>query len=100
MNAEQKHINNILQVPVVTTLISFIIGTVFFGLYIAGNEEILIYGLFYVLISAMTNFVILLLLSAISFNNKKYQTIILQRTSLMLVNIPVAILYLYFLDFI
>lgn len=95
MNAVQKHINSLLQVPVITALISFIIGTIFFGLFIAGNEEMLIYGFFYVVIAAIINFVILLLLIAVSFANKKYQTIILLRTSLMLVNIPVAVLYLY-----
>ncbi len=101
MDTTLKKYNNqikiILQIPVVATVISFVIGSVFFGLYITGNESenIFVFGFFYVIIAVIINLVILLILIALSFIHKEHQNIILLRTSLLLINIPVAVLYMF-----
>lgn len=82
------------KVPVWAFCISFSIGTLLLLLYMAGEYElILIAGFLYVLFAAFINSVILLAMVAISFSHRKYQKTLLQNTSLMLLNIPIAIVY-------
>ena len=73
-----------------TTIISFIIGTIIFGLYILTSASNLIFlGYFCLVLAGLINFVMLVFIFARSNRENK----LLKICGLMLLNIPVALLY-------
>lgn len=107
-----KKIQFILRTSIVTAAVSFIVGSVIFWLYIIEkdkpytivNEEIvstaddLLYvGAAYVVVAFLINILVLASLIICSFVYRKYQRTILKQATILLINIPVAILYIYLL---
>lgn len=93
-----KYINEILKMPLWTFSISFGLGTLILLLYLVDKnrtEYVFIIGFFYVLAAIVLNFAMLLLLIVCAIINKEYRLQILERTSLILINIPIAILYFF-----
>ena len=98
---QQFKTTGITSVPVWTALISFTIGTFLFLLQFvvasSVKDNIWIIGLFYIIIAFIINLVVLLAMIIMSFVRKEQQKEILINTSIQLINIPIAILYLYIL---
>ena len=100
-----KKIQDILQLPMVVALVSFVLGTVLFILYwimpynqiTIGQESfsLPVAGLFYTVIAFVLNALLFLALIICSFVYRQYQITILKYTAILLVNIPIAILYIY-----
>jgi hypothetical protein len=88
--------DNIHQVARVTALISFIVGSLLFTLYLfLKDDNIVLVGLFYVLIAVVVNLIVLFaLLLAFSKPNINYEQNVLS-IGILLSNIPIAIIYLY-----
>ncbi|QYJ67573.1 hypothetical protein [Flavobacterium litorale] len=96
---EQKlphHITWIKQIPTWLFGASFVGGTIVFTLYLLNlkSENYIEIGFTYILIAATINSVVFIGLAIASFIHKQYQTIILARATLMLLNIPISILYI------
>jgi len=87
------------QIAKSTAIISFIIGTILFLSYQLTNIDVLIgLGLIYISIAFFTNSVLLLfLLIELFFVDKKERVEILKYIFLMLLNIPIAIIYLSYI---
>lgn len=102
-----KKIQVILRLPIITALISFVIGTTLFLLYwmtfdlktTVFNQDISlpIIGLFYVVIAFVFNGLLLAALIIFSFIYRHYQFTILKYAAVILINIPITILYIYLL---
>jgi hypothetical protein len=90
-----KTIKAILQAPVWTFGISFTLGTILLLLHMIGQDEgLLVIGLLYVVAAFVVNLIVLLVLVALSFIHRAYQNVILQNAALILLNIPIAIVYI------
>lgn len=82
--------------PVEVFKASLILGTIPMILFaIFRDDTIAILGFFYLLFAIPVNLIVLLILVVSSFIYSKYQKAILIKASLLLINIPVAILYFY-----
>ena len=84
------------QIPIWVFSISFIVGTVIFILYFIDNKhtyKIENYGIIYTTASYLINGLIFIGLANTSFIYKEYQTNILARSTLLLLNIPISIIY-------
>ena len=94
-----KYYNELLQLPIWTAAISFIVGTILFGFQMITNENnnLLIIGFFYVIIAFIVNLVILLIMVILSFVYRNHQSDILKYASIQLINIPIAIAYIFIL---
>lgn len=106
-NPTQRKVEGLIQLPLATAVISFTIGTVLFLLYmlnkkaitIGDEDSLLIIGFFYVVIAFVINTFILIAMLVFSFMFRPWQMLILQKTALMLINIPVAVIYCYCIFF-
>lgn len=86
----------LLSMPLQIFKISLICGTFLFILFSAFHYMfIAIIGYYYLLLAAAINVFALALLIAFSFIERKYQKQLLIKTSVMLINIPIAILFYY-----
>lgn len=87
------------QIPIWVFSLSFLGGTILLVQYfITQNIETNDYvknGLTYIILSFFTNSIIFIGLAIASFIYKQYQTIILARATLMLLNVPIAIFYIF-----
>ena len=94
---QPKYYKELLQIPVWTAAVSFIIGTLLFGLHMVNirNDGILFIGFFYVLIAIIINLIVLVIMVTLSFIYRNHQTEILKYASILLINIPIVILYLF-----
>lgn len=94
---KSKWLNKILHTPIVLTIISFTIGTVFLGLHLVDTTSlsIVIIGFYYVLLAIVVNLLFLLALIVLSFIYRKHQKEILMRTAWILINIPIVIIYMF-----
>lgn len=97
LSIESKWLNKILHTPIVLTIISFTIGTVFLGLHLVDTTSlsIVIIGFYYVLLAIVVNLLFLLALIVLSFIYRKHQKEILMRTAWILINIPIVIIYMF-----
>ena len=91
----------ITSVPIWTALISFTGGTLLFLLQFvvpsADKDNIWMIGLFYIIIAFVINIIVFAIMIVMSFIHKEQQKEILINTSVQLINIPVAIAYMYIL---
>lgn len=96
---QPKYYKELLQVPVWTAAISFVIGTFLFGLYKVDdhNEKILIIGFYYVVFTFLINLVVFLIMVILSFVFRNHQIEILKYASIQLINIPIVPLYTFLL---
>lgn len=75
---------------------SFILGTLLFLIrFTIKDEFLLVIGLYYVLFTAVVNFVYLVSIIVSLFFTNKYHTFLIQKGLLMLANIPIAALYFF-----
>ncbi|NDI98942.1 hypothetical protein GWA97_07630 [Flavobacterium sp. LaA7.5] len=91
----------ITSVPIWTALISFTGGTLLFLLQFAvtsaEKDNIWMIGFFYVITAFVINIVVFAIMIVMSFIRKEQQKEILINTSVQLINIPVALAYMYIL---
>lgn len=92
-----EYYKELLQIPIWTAAVSFIVGTLLLGLYKVDdhNEKILIIGFYYVSFAFYINLIVFLIMVILSFIYRNHQTEILKHASIQLINIPIAILYLF-----
>ncbi len=96
-----KYINEILKMPLWTFIISFGLGTLILLLFMVcmvnkdNPDKVIITGIIYVLAATVINFALLLFLIVCAFVHKEYRKQILERTAVMLINIPIAVLYFF-----
>lgn len=85
-----------LTIPKQIFTLFFLVGTLLILLFgILKSFEILLIGWYYVIGSVIINLLVLLVQIVFSFVYKKHQLIILKRTSILLLNIPIALFYYY-----
>jgi len=95
---QNSKVQQIQELPLWTAGISFVFGTILFLLYlIERNDEIIICGFLYVVAAVVINLAILLAMVALSFIHREHQRSILLHTLVLLLNIPVAVVYLFIL---
>tara|TARA_B110000211_G_C13892850_1_gene470363 strand:+ start:242 stop:799 length:558 start_codon:yes stop_codon:yes gene_type:complete len=79
-----------------TAIISFIVGTLIFGLYYLTSEmNILFVGAFYIIIAVIVNFLVLISIVIRAIKESKNRTKLLKTSGLLLLNIPVLIFYVW-----
>ncbi len=85
------------QIPIWLFGISFLGGTILLATYLMNpkSENYISIGLSYLILSFLVNSIVFIGLAIASFIYKQYQTIILARATLLLVNVPVAIIYFF-----
>jgi hypothetical protein len=77
-----------------TALVSFLIGTVIFGLYLLTSaDELIFVGYGFIAIAGVGNIVILAIILIIAAKNNKDKKKLLLTSGLMLLNIPVILIY-------
>lgn len=91
-----KKIRNILKLPLWTAGISFGLGTILLLLYLINKENyVMVFGFIYVAGALVVNIVVLFVLLILSNILAEYRRQILEATAVMLLNIPVAIIYIF-----
>jgi hypothetical protein len=94
MGTNNKTIRTILHAPLWTFVISFCLGTILLLLYLIDKDDsLIIIGILYLALAFVLNLAALMVLIALSFIHKEYQKVILLNTSVMLLNIPIALAY-------
>ncbi len=79
-----------------TALVSFMIGTLIFGLYfVTSNSNLLFLGYGYVVCVGIINLIIFILVRSQSKKDPYHQKKVLQTCRIMLANIPILILYVW-----
>lgn len=96
-----KYINEILKTPLWTFIISFGLGTFILLLFLVcmvnkdNPDKVIITGIIYVFAATVINLALLLFLIVCAIIHKEYRKQLLERTAVMLLNIPIVILYLF-----
>lgn len=93
----KKNMKQVILTGKVLAAASFFIGTILvaFSLYFGESESILVGGFFYTLITAILNSIVFLILIICSIFDETYRLELLKTSSVMLINIPIAIVYIY-----
>jgi len=79
-----------------TALISFIIGTIIFGLYfLTSNWQLLFVGYGFIIIAGTLNIIILILLLLRANNDTENKKKLLKASGLILINIPILFIYVW-----
>jgi len=79
-----------------TTLISFLIGTLIFGVYfLTSSWQLLFVGYGFIIIAGIFNIVVLILLLSKVTNDTKNRKKILKTSGIMLLNVPVLVIYVW-----
>lgn len=84
-------------IPVKAALITFAAGTVLLLLLLCGLEGVSFIGFFYIVAATVFNAVILLAMLLYLIFHKQYWKFILQRSGVILINIPLIYLYILLL---
>jgi len=80
-----------------TALISFIIGTLIFGLYfITSNGELLFIGYGFIILAGIFNLIVMFVILAKSKSDSENRTGLLKATRLMLINLPIMFIFIWF----
>lgn len=83
------------KLAIIISIISFILGTLIFLLYITSkNETLLFIGLLYVIGAIFFNGIILLKLLYLLITSKNQTLYLLKRIGIVCLNIPITIIYL------
>jgi len=92
----QHRLNQLLKLPVWVFSTSFTIGTIILLLHLYGERELsLTLGILFIMFALAVNATLFSALLLCSYLFKEYQTEILQKASILLINIPVVVLYMY-----
>ncbi len=83
------------QIPIWLFGISFTGGTILLALYLINprTENYMVMGYMYVAMALIINSIVFIGLAIASFICRQYQTIILARATLLLLNVPIAVIY-------
>ena len=107
MTTERKEITEetvklIKIIPQIIAILSFAIGTALLLLYLIGNNKSYYseIGAYYILIAILINSLLFLGIIITSYFYKEYQLEIIKKSFLLLINIPIAILYLIIIIYI
>lgn len=85
-----------IKIGKLTVLVSFLIGTVIFGLYyLTSSAELLFVGYGFILLTGLINIIILTLVLSAAFKDTKNRKKLLLTSGLMLLNIPVMLVYVF-----
>lgn len=96
MTKAEYRLAQLLKLPVWLFSISFGIGTLILLFHFFGNRDIsYAIGFLFIMIAVFTNAAVFAALVICSFIFKEYQGRILQQACILLINIPVAVLYVY-----
>ncbi|MFV0541649.1 MAG: hypothetical protein ACK5MZ_10525 [Aestuariibaculum sp.] len=89
-----KHLS---EIGKITALLSFVLGTCLFVfyLYFGQRNSSIIIGFYFVIIVVCTNLLLMLILLIAALANKPQRNNLLKTCGIMLLNIPVAALYMY-----
>lgn len=99
-NSLPDYVSSILYLPKVIFGLSFICGTVLLLLYLITHQTgLVILGFYYVYCATAFNLLILAVMIVLGLYYQKYFLLILQKTSILLINIPIAIGYFYLLTY-
>jgi hypothetical protein len=80
-----------------TTLISFVIGTLIFGVYfLTSNSNLLFVGYGYIVLAGIANLVILIAILIKSNSDSTNRKGLLKTVGLMLINLPIMFLFIWF----
>jgi len=80
-----------------TTLISFLIGTVIFGIYfLTSNWQLLFVGYGFIIVAGIFNIIILILTLTKANSDSENRKKLLKTSGLMLINIPILFIYVWF----
>ena len=80
-----------------TALISFIIGTLIFGLYfLTSNSDLLFIGYGFIVVTGIANLIILIAILAKSNSDSTNRKRLLKTGGLMLINLPIMFLFIWF----
>ena len=80
----------------ITALVSFLIGTIIFGLYyFTSDSDLLFLGYGFIALVGIINIIILVLIRTQSKKDHDNQKKLLRTTRIMLANIPIMILYIW-----
>jgi len=89
--------DNYIKAGRITALISFLLGTLIFGLYYLTSEGgVLFMGYGYILVAGIINLAALFVILAKAINDNENRKRLLMTSGLILVNIPVMVLYCWF----
>jgi hypothetical protein len=89
------HIQKVIQLPYYLFMSCFIIGTILMLCSVfTHKDEVMMVTMLFTVIAFWINLIALVFLIICSFWYKDYTLIILQKTSLLLINIPIAFFYL------
>ncbi|RWW91968.1 hypothetical protein [Flavobacterium cerinum] len=88
-------LQQILEFPKWIFGISFTIGTILFAVFMINGSKVIIIGFLYVLIAIFINTIAAGVLAVCAYVYKDYQNEIVNKTVILFINIPVAILYCY-----
>ena len=81
----------------VTALISFIIGTLIFGIYfLTSNSDLLFIGYGFIVLVGITNLIIIIAILAKSNSDSTNRKRLLKTSRLMLINLPIMFLFIWF----
>jgi hypothetical protein len=80
-----------------TALISFIVGTIIFGLYfLTSNWQLLFVGYGFIIIAGIFNIIILILTLSKANSDSENRTKLLKTSGIIILNIPVLFIYVWF----
>ena len=83
------------KLAIIVSIISFLIGTLIFLIYITTeNENLLFTGFLYVLVATFFNSIILLKLIYLVITSTNYKLYFLGRIGIVCLNIPITFIYL------
>ena len=83
-----------IKLGIQTTLISFVLGTIIFGLYfLTSSFDLLLLGGGFISLTALVNIGILILILVKAYKDKENRKKLLKTCGVMLVNIPVMLFY-------
>jgi hypothetical protein len=95
-----EFVTNIIYIPRVIFWLSFICGTGLLLLYLIIQDiSLVIIGFYYVYAATFFNLFILAIIIISSLFSLKYFLLLIQKTSILLLNIPIAIGYFYLLTY-
>lgn len=83
-----------MKLGLITALISFLLGTIIFGLYfLTSDSNLLFVGYGFIVLTGLANIGILISILVKAVNDKENRTRLLKACGIILLNIPIMILY-------
>ena len=82
------------KVSKIVSIVSFILGTLLFGAYFINDSyQIVSFGLIYVVVTAIINFIFFLALVVTAIAKKEHRNYHIRTAGFIMINIPIAFVY-------